>query len=137
MKIKLDPGAKMPTRAHKKDAGLDIYALKGGIVRANGSSVFRTGVHIQLPPGTMGDMRSKSGLMFNHEITSDGTVDEGYTGEIMVKLFNHGSEDYNVHDGDKISQLVVVPIIRDELEKVNELPEESERGSDGFGSSGR
>ena len=137
MRIKLDPGAIMPTRAHTNDAGLDIYALKGGIVRAHGSAVFRTGVHIQLPQGTMGDMRSKSGLMFHHEITSDGTVDEGYTGEIRVKLFNHGGEDYSVKAGDKISQLVVVPIIRAMPEKVDYLPEDTERGSAGFGSTGR
>lgn len=137
MKIMLEPGAKMPTRAHKKDAGLDIYALHDGIVRAHGSAIFRTGLHIQLPPFTMGDMRSKSGLMFNQEITSDGTVDEGYTGEIKVKLFNHGGDDYEVKAGDKISQLVIVPIYRDPLEKVDDMPEFSERGSAGFGSSGR
>lgn len=137
MKIQLDPGATMPTRAYKKDAGLDIYALNDGVVRAHQSAVFRTGLHIQLPPFTMGDMRSKSGLMFNRDITSDGTIDEGYTGEIKVKLFNHGDEDYNVRAGDKISQLVIVPIYRDPLEQVDELPQDYDRGYAGFGSTGR
>ena len=69
---------------------------------------------------------------------ADGTVDEGYTGEIMVKLFNHGSEDYNVRAGDKISQLVVIPVhYVSELVPIEFLPGDSERGNDGFGSTGR
>lgn len=137
MKIKLDPGAKMPTRAHAKDAGLDIYALHDGIVPPLGSAVFKTGVHIKLPPATFGDMRSKSGLMFNHGITSDGTIDEGYTGEIMVKLFNHSRTLYHVRAGDRISQLVIVPIVRESMELVSQLEDTSDRGAAGFGSTGR
>lgn len=127
----------MPERAHYDDAGLDIRAIKCGIVKAGQSEIFHTGVHIELPPGTFGDMRSKSGLMFNHDITSDGTIDKGYQGEIMVKLFNHGSDDYNVRRGDKISQLVISPVVRVELEQVEAFDVVTERSSDGFGSTGR
>lgn len=137
MKIILDEGAFMPKRAHIMDAGLDIMAMHSGIVKTGQSAVFNTGVHIELPLGTFGDMRSKSGLMFNHDITSDGTIDAGYQGEIMVKLFNHGNEDYSVQRGDKISQLVISPVLHAEFERVDAFDVVTDRASSGFGSTGR
>lgn len=137
MKIALDEGAILPTRAHPRDAGLDIYAMKDGIVRAHGSAEFGTGVHIQLPPDTMGDMRPRSGLMFNADIISLGTIDESYDGEIRVKLFNLSGDDYAVKRGDRITQLVVVPILLVDPEPVPALPQGEGRGSAGFGSTGR
>lgn len=137
MKVILEPGAFMPKRVHFQDAGLDIFAIENGIVKAGQSAVFHTGVRVQLPEGTFGDMRSKSGLMFKHDITSDGTIDEGYQGEIMVKLFNHGMEDYAVKRGDKISQLVISPVCRVEMEQVDDFGEVTERSCSGFGSTGR
>ena len=134
--IMLEPGAKMPVREHPTDAGLDIRAMKNGIVRAGQSAMFHTGVHIDLPEGTAGLFVSKSGLMMDHDITSTGLVDETYNGEIMVKLFNHGSEDYNVRTGDKISQLVVIPVEYVEPVKVEHI-ESRGRGDNGFGSTGR
>ena len=136
MKVKLDNGAYKPRREHQTDAGLDIRAKEGQIVPANGSAVFRTGVHIQLRPGTCGILKSKSGLNVNHDIISTGLIDEGYTGEIVVKLHNLGKEDYEVKAGDKISQLIVVPCIYEYIELV-ECLDDSERGSNGFGSTGR
>ena len=136
MRIELDPKAIMPTRAHDNDAGLDLYACEEQVVPARGAAIFETGVHVELPPGTVGMVKSKSGLNVKHDITSEGVIDEGYTGEIVVKLYNHGPEDYRVERGDKISQLVILPILRPELEVVEEL-EETERGDDGFGSTGR
>lgn len=136
IKIKLDEGAKMPTRAHSTDAGLDIYSREDKVVPARGSAVFNTGVHVELPPSTMGEIRSKSGLNVKHNITSTGTIDVGYVGSIVVKLYNHGDNDYIVRAGDKISQLVVTPIIIPTLKFVDEL-EDTERGDKGFGSSGR
>ena len=135
MKVMLDNG-RMPTRAHSTDAGLDLYAKEGQIVPANGSAKFDTGVHIQLPPCTAGLLVSKSGLNTKHGITSTGLIDEGYTGSIQVKLYNHSDTDYYVEAGDKISQLVILPIVRAELELVESL-EETERGVGGFGSTGR
>ena len=136
MKIKLDKGAYMPTRAHSTDAGLDLYAKEGQIVSAKESAQFDTGVHIQLPPGTAGLLVSKSGLNCNNDITSTGLIDEDYTGSIRVKLYNHGGYDYRVKAGDKISQLVILPVIKPELELAEEL-EETERGDGGFGSTDR
>lgn len=135
MKIKLDEGAKI-TRAHSTDAGLDLYARETLVVEARERAFFDTGVHIELPPNTMGEIRSQSGLMKKHGITTDGTVDVGYTGSIGVTLFNNSGYDYTVNKGDKIAQLVIVPIIIPELEEVDEL-DETERGSGGFGSTGR
>lgn len=136
MKVKLDPGAYMPERAHEQDAGLDLRSRETTWVPANGSAVFHTGVHIELPKGCAGVLVSKSGLNTNRGITSHGLIDEGYTGEIVVKLYNHSSEPYTVNKGDKISQLVIIPVCKPEMELVSVLGD-TERGSNGFGSSGR
>lgn len=136
MKIMLDDGAKMPTRAHPYDAGLDLYAMEDAYIRANNSYEFDTGVHVQIPECCVGFIKSKSGLMVNHGITTDGTIDCGYTGAIKVKLFNHGGSKYEVKKGDKIAQLVIVPCVLLPLEQVDKL-EKTERGSKGFGSTGR
>ena len=134
MKIMLDPGAKMPTRAHEWDAGLDLYAMHDGIV--DYSKTFDTGVHVEIPEGCVGLIKSKSGLMVKNQITTDGTIDSGYTGSIRVKLFNHGTSKYEVKKGDKIAQLVILPCVLPPLELVDSL-EETDRGDKGFGSTGR
>jgi len=136
MYISLDPGAFPPTRAHATDAGLDIKSPRNGLLRAHDSLVIRTGVHVELPLETAGLMVSKSGLMTNHDITSTGLIDEGYDGEIVVKLFNHGDEDYEIRVGDKISQLVVIPVLYPEVVIVPHLVNGGPRGSHGFGSTG-
>lgn len=139
MKIKLDSNAYKPTRGHSTDAGLDIRAKAGDnkTVFAHNSAIFRTGVHIKLPPNTAGVLISKSGLNVKNDITSTGLIDEGYDGEIVVKLHNHGDAHYIVHGGDKISQLVIIPVLYEDVEIVEDLEQESERGSNGFGSTGR
>ena len=136
MKIKLDDGAKMPTRAHDTDAGLDLYARETQIVPAKESAVFDTGIHIEIPVGTVGMLKSKSGLNVKHGITSEGVIDAGYTGSIVVKLYNNSGYDYRVEAGDKISQLVIMPIITPPLELVESL-EDTKRGNGGFGSTGK
>jgi dUTP pyrophosphatase len=136
MKIKLDDGAYMPTRAYPTDAGLDLRARETQIVPAKESATFDTGVHIELPEGTVGMLKSKSGLMCKFGLVGEGVIDVGYSGSIVVKLFNHSGYDYEVHKGDKISQLVILPILTPYLEVVDEL-DESGRGNNGFGSSGR
>lgn len=136
MKIKLDAGAYEPIRAHSTDAGMDLRAKETQIVPARESSIFHTGVHIKLPDNTAGVMISKSGLNVKHDITSTGLVDEGYDGEIVVKLYNHGGHDYKVNAGDKISQLMIVPVLYEDIEIVEDLEQHSERGSNGFGSTG-
>ena len=135
VKVVLDAGAKMPTRAHETDAGLDLYAMETQIVPAKESATFDTGVHIAIPGGYVGMIKSKSGLNVKHGLTSEGVVDAGYTGSLVVKLYNHSGHDYTVNAGDKISQLVIMPIITPNLELVDEL-EATDRGNGGFGSTG-
>lgn len=137
MRVILDEGAIMPTRGHATDAGLDLYARETVIIPPNGSAVFDTGVHVELPRMTCGLLVSKSGLNVNCDITSTGLIDEGYTGSIRVKLYNHGDRNFLVRKGDKISQLVVIPCWYEKLNLVQSFGTVTERGEAGFGSTGR
>lgn len=136
LKIMLDTGAIMPTRAHETDAGLDLYSTIRQVIRANDRESIDTGVHVAIPEGYVGMITSKSGLMANEGITCRGTIDAGYTGSIKAVLFNHSQKEYIVEKGQKITQLVIFPIITPDLELVDSL-EETERGNGGFGSSGK
>ena len=136
MRVTLDENAVMPTRAHSTDAGLDLYSPFDVDVPAKGSVCVDTGVHIELPVGTVGMIKSKSGLNVKHGITSEGVIDVGYTGSMVVKLYNHTCKAYAVRKGDKISQLVIMPIITPDLELVDKLSD-TERGNGGFVSTGR
>lgn len=153
MKIKLDKGAIAPTRAHTWDAGLDLYAPNdfvvpgsaitnigcvGGLDRGVkvGSVTIDTKVHTAIPEGYCGLIKSKSGLNIKHGLTADGVIDAHYTGSIAVKLYNHTSEEYRIKAGDKIAQLVIVPCYIPRIELVGHL-DETDRGDNGFGSTGR
>lgn len=136
MKIKLDKGAYIPERAHKTDAGYDLRSRDTKVVRAGRYTVFDTGVHIQIPHGWCGLLVSKSGLNVNYNLTSTGLIDEAYTGSIRVKLYNHGPVDYAVREGDKITQLVLLPYGAFDTEIVEYL-DDTERGNSGFGSTGK
>lgn len=136
MEIMLDDGAYMPSRGHKTDAGLDLRTPKAVTVPAYGSVAVDTGVHVALPHGCAGLLVSKSGLNVKHDITSTGLIDEGYTGSIVVKLYNHGGEDYEFKAGDKVTQLVVLSAVCEPLEQVSAF-NLTERGDNGFGSTGR
>lgn len=134
MKIMLDPGAILPTRAHKEDAGLDLFSREEQIILPGESAVFDTGVHIELPVGTFGKLESKSGLNVKYSVVScGGVIDCGYTGSIAVKLYNLGDKPYMVRKGQKIVQMVIIPCMKPDLEVVEEL-DKTDRGSSGFGS---
>lgn len=137
MNIYVETGAYVPERAHKTDAGLDVRSRETRLVKAHRGALFHTGLHVQLPHGTAGLLVSRSGLNVKHGITSTGLIDEGYTGEIIVKLYNNSDTDYLVHAGDKISQLVVIPVLYAGIDLADSLDENTERGDKGFGSSGR
>lgn len=136
MKIMLDDGAYMPTRAHSMDAGLDLYSPTDVLLMPGSAAVIDTGVHVELPKRTVGFLKSKSGLNVKHGILGEGVIDAGYTGSIRVKLYNHSEEGYYIQRGDKITQLVILPVILPDLEQVDSL-EDTERGCGGFGSTGR
>lgn len=135
IKVMLDDEAFMPTRAHEADAGLDLYAREDAVIFRDGSKKFDTGVHVAIPEGYVGFLKSKSGLNVNQGIQSAGVIDSGYTGSICVKLYNHGYEAVRIKRGQKISQIVILPIVTPEPVLVDSL-EETERGDGGFGSSG-
>ena len=126
----------MPVRAHDTDAGADLRSPVDAVVPARGSCVIDTGVHIQLPHGYVGMLKSKSGLNVRRGITSEGVIDEGYTGSIRVKLYNHSDEPYEIERYDKITQLVIMPCEYVGFDLVDDL-DDSERGGDGFGSTGK
>jgi dUTP pyrophosphatase len=134
IKVVLDPGAVMPTRAHPNDAGLDLYAMDDGWIFPKSRKTFGTGFHASIPVGFVGLLTSKSGMMAKGS-TNRGTIDSDYIGEIRVVLFNHSWRFMKIKKGQKISQLVLLPIITPELEQVDSLGE-TERGSNGFGSTG-
>jgi dUTP pyrophosphatase len=137
MRIVLNDGAFAPIRAHATDAGLDLRTPIDVVVRARDSVVIDTGVCVELPRGTTGFLKSKSGLNVNHGIVSDGgVIDMGYTGSIRAKLYNHSDTDYTFKAGDKITQLVILPCVIPDLILVNGLGN-TERGDGGFGSTGR
>lgn len=147
MKVKLSNGGIMPTRAHTYDAGLDLYAPCDTKVPSArvcnfyeeveaGSVTIDTGVHVEIPEGYVGFIKSKSGLNVKHGLTAEGVIDAHYTGSIAVKLYNHTPVAYNFKAGDKIAQLVILPCMLPELELVDEL-EDTDRGTGGFGSTGR
>ena len=153
MKVKINPGSYLPTRAHATDAGLDLYSMEDKTIPPVGSvdfdaktyapskmpcsATFDTGVHIAFDPGTYGKIESKSGLNAKHSVVScGGVIDEGYTGSIVVKLYNFGTSPYTVHKGDKIAQLVIMPYLAPEFELVSAL-DDTDRGDNGFGSTGK
>ncbi|GHV31828.1 deoxyuridine 5'-triphosphate nucleotidohydrolase [Clostridia bacterium] len=130
--------AVLPSYAHAGDAGLDIRAVEAYIIAPGERASVRTGLSIELPPGTEAQIRPRSGLAINHGITllnAPGTVDEGYRGEINVILINLGDKPFEVERGMRIAQMVVAPVTRVKVEEVTDLTE-SERGTGGFGSTG-
>ena len=134
--VQLDPDAHMPTYAHETDAGMDLYAMNRCVIPPHGSAVFDTGVHVAIPEGFCGLIVSKSGLNINHGLTSDGLIDSGYTGSIRIKLYNHTSHTKIIENGQKISQMVILPYLHTELVLTPKLPDNSLRGNNGFGSTG-
>jgi dUTP pyrophosphatase len=135
LKIVLDENAIMPSRAHGWDAGYDLFSREDATVWQSAGGKFDTGVHIQIPEGYVGFVKSKSGLNARNGIQAEGVIDAGYTGSINVLLRNHGPRAVEIKKGQKIAQLVILPIITPELEVVDRL-EETERGEGGFGSTG-
>lgn len=137
MKIQLDEGAYMPEYAHPGfDAGADLRSPVKDMVPPHGNCIIDTGVHIEIPDGYAGFLKSKSGLNVKYNLTSEGVIDAGYTGSICVKLYNHGNRPYVINKGDKISQIVIIPVNHAKFELVDKL-EEKGRGNNGFGSTGK
>lgn len=133
MRVKLDEGAMLPHRAHATDAGADLFAPQDVVIPARGSVVIDTGAHVQIPHGCCGLLVSKSGLNVKLGIESTGLIDEGYSGSVAVKLYNHSDEHVKLPAGSKISQLVVLPVLYPRIVEVDEIASGA-RGDAGFGS---
>lgn len=136
MRIKVAPYAITPTRSHPTDGGLDLYTYCDVTIPPKGSRVINTGVAVELPHNTCGLLVSKSGLNVKRDMTSTGLIDEGFTGEILVKVYNHGYEAYTFKAGDKVSQLLVLPVLYPTIELADDI-EGGPRGKNGYGSSGK
>ena len=135
---RLDPGARLPARAHPGDAGLDLFAAADVEVPAGETRLVGTGLAIELPPGTEGQIRPRSGLALRHAVTvlnAPGTIDAGYRGEVGVVLVNHGRRTFRVRRGMKVAQLVVAPVVEVEVVETASLSETARSGG-GFGSTG-
>ena len=133
-------GLALPTYQSEGAAGLDLRAaVDAPLLLAPGArALVPTGIAVALPPGTEGQVRPRSGLAVRHGITvlnAPGTVDCDYRGELQVPLVNMGQEAFTIERGDRIAQMVVASYERMEVERVDELGE-TERGGDGFGSTG-
>lgn len=136
LKVVLDNGAYMPEKAHKSDAGFDLRTPREVIIPPKSAEIIPTGVHIEIPFGYVGFLKSKSGLNVKNGILCEGVIDSGYTGSIIAKLYNQSNEEKVFEKGEKITQIVILPIPDVEMELVDRL-EDTERGNGGFGSSGR
>ena len=137
VKCVISDGCYLPIRAHDTDAGFDLRTPKRVIIPAHGSAVIDTGVSVEIPKYFYGKLESKSGLMCKHDVVCPGgVIDCGYTGTIAVKLFNYGHDDYIFEKGDKIVQLLIIPCALSNVKVVLSL-EDTERGDNGFGSTGK
>ncbi|MGA0985949.1 MAG: dUTP diphosphatase [Candidatus Nanopelagicales bacterium] len=138
--LKLDPAAVIPVQANQHDAGFDLYSIEEVNLEPFGRTMVRTGIAIALPEGTVGLVHPRSGLAIKQGLAvlnSPGTIDAGYRGEIKVILINlDPKKDILISPGDRIAQLVIQEFKQVKFELVSEL-EDSDRGSGGFGSTGR
>ena len=135
---KLTSNAIIPIYAHPGDAGMDLCSCEIVEIAPGTTALVKTGIAIELPAGTEGQVRPRSGLAAKNAITvlnAPGTIDEGFRGEVRVILINHGTEVFRVEPGMRIAQLVIAPVLRVAVEEIAELTDTT-RGVGGFGSTG-
>ena len=138
---KLDPSVKLPEYKTSGASGLDLMAFtKEPIeIKPKTSSLIPTGLSVAFSENYEIQIRPRSGLAAKKNITvlnTPGTIDSDYRGEIKVIIYNHGDENFLVNNGDRIAQMILAPVVKMELEEVNNLPE-SIRGKGGYGSTGK
>lgn len=135
----LRPEGALPARAHPGDAGLDLAAAEAAELAPGARAAVPTGVAVAIPSGHAGLVVPRSGLARRHGVTvanAPGLIDSGYRGELMVLLVNLGDAPYRIAPGDRIAQLVVVPVSLATARAVDALPPSDGRGAGGFGSTG-
>lgn len=136
---KLHANATLPTKAHVGDLGYDLYASEYTYIPPDQVTLVPTGIAVRFPSGYGGLIRDRSSIATNRKIfTVAGVIDEGYTGEIKIAFYNPGENDHgfymSIQPGEKIAQMVLVPVTNFLIQEVDEL-EETSRGAQGFGSS--
>lgn len=135
---KLVAEAKLPVYATTGSAGADVCSAEDVVLKPMERKAVSTGLAIELPEGYEAQVRPRSGLAIKHGISllnTPGTIDSDYRGELKVLMVNFGSEDFEIHQGDRIAQIVLSPVIQAEFELVQCLTD-TERGQGGFGSTG-
>lgn len=152
---KLNPEARLPERKHQYDAGYDLYSCSAGVVPARSKAIIETGIAIQMPkvlqhsvlrhPATLdevsstlvGIIKSRSGLSAKFNIEHGaGVIDFSYTGPLNVILYNHSDEDFVYDKHTRVAQLVILPVAIPSIVEVNDFDSISDRGDNGFGSTG-
>lgn len=133
---RLDPGATLPTRAHADDAGLDLYALEDAELAPGQGQVVHTGVAMAIPAGHVGLVCDRSSMAKKGLKTAGGVIDAGYRGEVGVMLWNISTQAHALKKGERIAQLLVIPIATPAPVDSDDLGETA-RGMGGFGSTGK
>jgi dUTP pyrophosphatase len=134
---KLHPDARIPTYAHVGDAGFDLYIPETHTIHPHERHSIPVGLAIEIPHGYVGLLLDKSGLSHKHGIKSfGGVIDSGFRGEIRVGLMNVSDQSYTFTKGDKIIQMLIMPVVQADIIETDELSD-SDRGTGGFGSSGK
>ena len=138
---KLDPNVKLPSYKTEGSSGMDLMARIDETITIppKKSKLIPTGLSVAIPNDTEIQIRPRSGLAAKSSISvlnTPGTIDSDYRGELKVILFNHGDKEFIINNGDRIAQMVLVPILKVQFEEVQDLPE-TIRGSGGFGSTGK
>ena len=142
MKIKikkLNKKAIIPAYQTKEAAGFDLHSIEDVVIKPGERKLIGTGLAFEIEFGFEVQIRPRSGLAYKHGITvlnTPGTIDSDYRGEIKVLLINHGSEPFEIKKGERIAQAVIAPVIQAEIVEVENLSD-TERGSGGFGSTGK
>ncbi|MDB3913143.1 dUTP diphosphatase [Candidatus Pelagibacter sp.] len=138
---KLDPAVKLPSYKTSGASGMDLMAfIKEPInVKSKTSSLIPVGLSVAFSEDYEIQIRPRSGLAAKNNISvlnTPGTIDSDYRGEIKVIIFNHGNDDFIINNGDRIAQMVLTPVLKMELQEIDELPK-TIRGEGGFGSTGK
>jgi dUTP pyrophosphatase len=136
---RLDPGLPLPGYAHPGDAGLDLYAADTTTLQPGERALVPCGIAVAIPEGHVGLVHPRSGLAVDHGLTllnAPGTIDSGYRGEVKVLLVNHGQDAVEVRHGERVAQLLLMPVAAVDVREVDRL-DATARGSGGFGSTGR
>lgn len=128
--------ATLPTRAHADDAGMDLYSLEEVILPPGQGKMARTGIAMAIPTGYVGMVADRSSLAKKGVKTAGGIIDAGYRGEIQVVVWNLSRDEVRIAKGDRVAQLLVIPIVTPAIQAVPEL-DATDRGEKGFGSSGK